>query len=308
MEVTLKSTTYVLLFLSSTSLCSACSDNGNNTSGDPPSTGGSGGTGGTGGTGGDGGSGATGGMGGEGGMGGGGGAGGGMGGAGGGMGGGGSAPSVSIYAPDDVVAGKNLAQWGAAWWEWALSIPKSTNPMLEGACDQNQPNEVFFLAGNSTGGQSIRSCTVPAGKPLFFPIVNIIYRMRPEVTCSSTENSIAYSAQNCWSLYQPTPLLLEIDGVSMGNLDAYGLYTGLFHDTQPADPAEQVFAPPAGPVGANSCGIPEGSPRPAAGNGFWMAVKPLPPGNHTVRFAGGIQIANAPDFSLDVTYNLTVTP
>ncbi|MFI6323767.1 hypothetical protein ACIBG8_40000 [Nonomuraea sp. NPDC050556] len=37
---------------------------------------------------------------------------------------------------------------------------------------EGQPDDVWFLAG-TFGGKAKRSCHVPAGRPLFFPLVNI---------------------------------------------------------------------------------------------------------------------------------------
>src|SRR5262249_651342 len=65
----------------------------------------------------------------------------------------------------------------AGWWEWALTQPASTNPILDttGAnCGVGQSGLVFYLAGNF-GGSSSRTCTVPYGKTIVFPILNGAY-------------------------------------------------------------------------------------------------------------------------------------
>jgi hypothetical protein len=100
-----------------------------------------------------------------------------------------------LYPPGSVVAGKSLAEWGAAWWQWALAIQNAKNPILGGACDQNQPNEVFFLAGN-TGGTTTRSCSVPASRPLFFPILNIECGVCPEKSCNLDLQAAEVCAQS----------------------------------------------------------------------------------------------------------------
>lgn len=62
------------------------------------------------------------------------------------------------------------------WWSWAASEPESTNPVADedgGDCARNQPKDVWFLAG-TFGTRAARSCPVPAGVPLAFPLVNRI--------------------------------------------------------------------------------------------------------------------------------------
>jgi len=62
------------------------------------------------------------------------------------------------------------------WWSWAASEPEATNPVADedgGDCARNQPKDIWFLAG-TFGTQAARSCPVPAGVPLAFPLVNRI--------------------------------------------------------------------------------------------------------------------------------------
>ena len=64
---------------------------------------------------------------------------------------------------------------GAKWWKWVLAIPASQNPIFDqtGAdCGLGQNGGVWYLAG-TTGGAVTRTCTIPAGKSIFFPIINV---------------------------------------------------------------------------------------------------------------------------------------
>ena len=67
---------------------------------------------------------------------------------------------------------------GAAWWQWALSIPASVNPMLDttGAnCMVGQNGDVWYLAELFfVGGSVTRDCAVPEGVTLFFPVLNFV--------------------------------------------------------------------------------------------------------------------------------------
>src|SRR4030095_2202462 len=80
-----------------------------------------------------------------------------------------------------VVANITLAQYPPAshlatsWWQWALETPASENPLTDTTgqfAAVNQSGPVWFLAGN-LGGTTVRTITVPSGKALFFPIVNV---------------------------------------------------------------------------------------------------------------------------------------
>lgn len=206
-----------------------------------------------------------------------------------------------IYPPGSTIAGKTYGEWGATWWQWALAIPGATNPIKGGACDQQQPDGAFFLAGN-TGGKVTRDCALPsADTPIFFPLVNVYAHSCPENSCASTPEKALAVANDFYSGNEPLKLILEIDGVTFAGLDAYMAPTGSFDDTQSADPGEQVFPGCAGPIPENMCGIPVGSPRSCAGNGYWIMLRPLASGQHVVRLGGVLS-----NFWLDVTYNLTI--
>ena len=64
----------------------------------------------------------------------------------------------------------------ARWWQWVISIGQSENPLLDptGAdCAVGQEGPVWFLGG-TFGGPATRSCTVPAGKALLIPVLNVL--------------------------------------------------------------------------------------------------------------------------------------
>src|SRR5262245_38045217 len=74
-------------------------------------------------------------------------------------------------------AGQSYGRWAAEWWQWVLGIPAAVNPLTDttGAqCAQRQVDTVWFLAG-SASGPVVRSCTIPAGVSLFFPLINTFF-------------------------------------------------------------------------------------------------------------------------------------
>jgi hypothetical protein len=83
----------------------------------------------------------------------------------------------AVIPADQVAFGNTYGEWASRWVQWVLSIPTGTNPALDtsGAnCAQGQAGPAWFLAGNF-GGALTRTCTVPAGKALFFPLVDGLF-------------------------------------------------------------------------------------------------------------------------------------
>src|SRR5262245_20854043 len=81
-----------------------------------------------------------------------------------------------FFAPTTTPFGKKLREWSAEWWQFVLSIPASENPLLDDTgqkCAVGQRGPVWFLVG-TTGGPVTRACSLPEGKALFFPVLNLV--------------------------------------------------------------------------------------------------------------------------------------
>src|SRR5262245_29262748 len=100
-----------------------------------------------------------------------------------------------LLPPDASVAGKTQEEWSREWWQWAGSFKWNASPVADqtGAlCANGQRGEVWFLAGTYDTGRTIRTCTVPRGKHLFFPLVN--YMVMPRVSELATCEDMARDA------------------------------------------------------------------------------------------------------------------
>lgn len=201
-------------------------------------------------------------------------------------------PAVSGADAAEVVPvgpayGAEYGEWSARWWQWAISIPVATNPILSDGnvdCTLGQTGNVWFLAGNF-GGVSVRTCTIE-NKPLFFPVFNFVaFDPFPNETILDLRKQVEAPIDAA------TGLSVEIDGAAAPNP----------FDFRVQSPVFQVVIPPQQPPGQSFL-IGRGVHPTMVTDGYWMLVKPLGAGTHTVRIE-----ATAPGFSLDVTYNLTVT-
>jgi hypothetical protein len=203
-----------------------------------------------------------------------------------------------VLPPQSHAFGKTYAQWTVAWWQWMLSTPSSSNPVFDetGAnCEIGQSGPVWFLAG-TVNESATRTCTIPTGKALFFPILNVEadypcpaeYNFEP-APGQSLEDFLTESAK-AW--LQVRALNVEIDGVPLQNLFGYRVTSPLF-----------TFTGNTSLTHWDPCIT--GEPQPAVSDGYWIMLAPLSAGNHTLHFHGAATSWGT-DFDVDVTYNLTV--
>lgn len=188
----------------------------------------------------------------------------------------------------------------AEWWQWALSIPTSENPQLDSTgekCMIGQRGSVWFLAGVFGGGEATRTCSVPEGKELFFPIANSVNFNTPNVCGQGSENiSVedlrAFSAAFIDGI---TDVSVELDGKSTRNVRR--VLSKVFEVALPGD---NVFDPLCSP----DYDVPAGIFSPAVDDGYYVKLKHLKSGAHTLH----LRAETATDVVQDVTYNLTVVP
>jgi hypothetical protein len=199
--------------------------------------------------------------------------------------------ATTEVAPLDVAA---YAQLSAKWWQWAASTPFSEDGpfgTLDTDCGENQPNgNTWFLAG-SFGPAADRTCAIPAGTRLFFPVVN--------VECSSLEEGTDFFggtvAERRACVEQPLfafePLFATLDSAPIvPDLTAYTIVSPNF---------------PITAVDGNPAGIPAGRGF-AVSRGVWLLLEPLSPGTHELHFAGRLLDPAFGGFTPEATYHLTV--
>jgi len=189
------------------------------------------------------------------------------------------AASAPIVRPTESVAGRSQADWSREWWQWAGSFRRFESPVADktGArCAASQSGAVWFLAGTYGTARTIRTCTVPAGKYLYFPLINYI-------VTPSFSNSLTCPQAKEWAREVTdgvSSLVLVLDGQSIPGLESHRQATSDCFD----------LAARAG-----------GGVMPSAGNGFYVMIRPLLPGMHTLEFGGVL-----PSMSQAVTYTLKV--
>lgn len=185
----------------------------------------------------------------------------------------------------------------AQWWQWAMSIPAASNPLVDPAganCMVGQRGQVWFLAASLLGAPVVRTCTVPAGVPLFFPVFNVFSFNSPGCGQGPGDLSVAEMRGSL------APL---IDG-------ATGLSVLL--DNRPITSLRrvrsEVFAtvlPPNDVLSANfgiTCIVPGQLYSPSVDDGYYVMLRNLPEGTHHLSVKG----TNQSGFLVDAFYTLNV--
>ena len=191
------------------------------------------------------------------------------------------------------------AQLTAEWWLWGFESGEDVigDPTGE-FCDVGQPKgNTWFLAGNR-GGETERTCTIPEGKYLFFPILNIVVGAPfPDETVGDLRDQAA-------EFMEPDlieSLKVKVDGKPV---------TSVLSKNQGAADLSR-FRAFSTVFGVDSFGLPP-EENVFVADGYWVMLPPLSSGEHVVEFRGVRSafehslFGPIGEFDLDVTYNITV--
>lgn len=193
---------------------------------------------------------------------------------------------------------------GAEWWQWALQAPATDTPLFDdGAkCRVGQEGPVWFLAGTLGSGDSEvpteRDCDVPNGKAIFFPVINAGYFGFLNDPPETRTAEYVRSATNFCDSNTIQNLYVTIDGVPVNDPTQY--YT-----SSDESPIFQIQLPTDNLFEATDDWLPQLMLSPSAHQGFYIYVKPLDAGEHTIEWTATWDCDGSPN-SENMKYNLNV--
>ena len=221
-------------------------------------------------------------------------------------------PNPNVLPVQASAYGMTYGEWSAAWWQWCFSLPVDQHPLFDTAdCSAGQSGKVWFLGGTFTVitgedgsviGQATRQCSVPAGKALFFPILN--------TECSTVEGNgeTEEELRSCANFYgsavehPDSNLECTIDGVPVADVFSFRVESPLFtYGPMPDNNLLQAFG----------LETPAGTTSPAVSDGVFVMLHPLSKGDHTIHFSGSAIYTEEVHgfdyvFHLDITYHISV--
>jgi hypothetical protein len=172
-----------------------------------------------------------------------------------------------VVLPDEMVQGQTLPTYANLWWQWAFSMSNSESAIVDtdGAfCANGQSGLVWFLAGSYGSSKIERSCSIPADRHLFYPIINVVQNLFP----ASVADCVAIKAEAARNNDRFVYLKVLLDGTELSQPELYRIASAACFDPFARVPAD---------VGAPRDAL-------AATDGYWVMLRPLPPGPHRLEF------------------------
>jgi hypothetical protein len=207
-----------------------------------------------------------------------------------------------VFPIGSTVKGKTYGQWGVSWWQWAVQQAATMHPDKSMTVD-NCPGEsgrvpMFFLIAPTTHS----NCVVPEDTPIMFPTFNVEWSVEEasmsgypaRQTCfvpaklfgTSYAALLACATATADHLTRSSAggnseatVEARVDGRGLQNLEDYRVRS---------NPPPFMYS--AGP--GNLFGLTDQDGRSVA-DGFWIILRPLSPGKHTVQFTASVPFPDA---------------
>ena len=212
---------------------------------------------------------------------------------------GGGSALVETYNPRVKAFGRTYGQWTTAWWNYMLSIPAVRNPINDKTGVNalvGQTGPVVFLAGS--GGENVdRNISLTSDKAILIPVVTFMAQFPCTNHASQPKPGQSLEdflkAQARAVVNQASSLLVKVDGKDIRTLSDYRVTSDLFYAGGSPDLNASL----------GSCITAE--PKAAVSDGYFIMLKGLKKGDHTIEFSGAIDGGATPPTK--VTYKVRIT-
>jgi hypothetical protein len=184
---------------------------------------------------------------------------------------------IQLFSNFDKPYGATYGAWTVKWWQWLLSIPLSINPLTDKTgqhWNSAQPlSDVWFLAGNFGSTNRIfpeRKINMEFGRSMLLPVLNCEANTLEYPDLKNHEDLLNHVSHDVNTIVKRDCFL---NGIRLNPIRI------------PSDP--KIFRVSINED--NPFGVKNGGSTDAAADGYWIFLKPLPPGVYTIRFEGSCE-------------------
>ena len=217
--------------------------------------------------------------------------------------------NIGVYSKDESPFGTTREDWIAKWWNWSfpIGIDPETNDwagLKQNGCLMHKENSMVMLVDTAAGGEWIQKCIISHSDGILIPIWT--------GECSNAEKECQhFSFEQLKKAARGFDLgkikgEVKVDNIPIAKLDVVDYVTNIDHNISEVYTKEfNATIPSAGHIPIEKSGI-----FPAAAHGWFVFLKPLPPGDHTIYYKNSVEptsLSGAENVnSAQFTYHLKV--
>ena len=217
------------------------------------------------------------------------------------------ANAVDVFQKDEMPFGKPYEDWVQDWWRWNAAIPGDPETTFAGVkengCFVNKEGSVVMLVDPALGGKHHQRCEISSDQGILISAWSAVCSSAVKGNENKSFNELSECAKgydlgkvtaNVWVDNNPIAQVNAEDLKTTNLINVTELSTKGFNVTFPENSNLEVDYP---------------GTHPGAAHGWYIFLKPLPVGEHTVRYVNDVRettLGAGNTNNADITYSLNV--
>jgi hypothetical protein len=222
---------------------------------------------------------------------------------------------VDVYSKNDTPFGSPLDVWMSKWWTWWITTTTDEATPKPDGCIMNKSNSMVFLMETTVFGKPHQVCEISSKQGIVVPLwtafmEDSISEQGEQRFKGKTYEQLSKAAREEADLGAVTSLV-KVDGIPVGKLDVVSTMppSGLLdYKINSMDNVTELYSKGFNitiPENTHQADQNAGTWRSGA-HGWFLFLKPLPPGNHKLNYNVGVTGTGPNDHSAEITYDLNV--
>ena len=215
--------------------------------------------------------------------------------------------AVDVFHKDEQPFGKPYEDWVQDWWRWNAAIPGDPETTFAGVkengCLINKGGPVAMLIDPAIGGEHHQKCDISPNQGILISawsaecdgsVKGYENKSFKELSECARQYNLGKVTVNAWVDNKPLAQVKAEDYKTINLINATELYTKGFNITIPED-SNLAVDNPGTHLGAT--------------HGWYIFLKPLPAGEHTVRYVNDVRettLGAGNTNNADITYSFKV--
>jgi hypothetical protein len=217
--------------------------------------------------------------------------------------------AVDFYSKNEAPFGTTYDEWIGKWWNWWFDTYRSGRYPEEGGCLINKTESLVMLMDTAISGKPHQECEISSNQGIMFPLWTGEFEDSLPEYDSYTNEQLSKGAREELDLGAVTSVvkidenivakLDEISTMNLGKLD---------YKINAMDNVTEVYSKGFNLTIPEDSNIPDLIPGTwrAGAHGWFIFLKPLPPGDHTIYYNVGVTGLGPNNHSSEIKYDLKV--